>query len=48
MATVIREAIDEKVARSSPLPRSIGMGASGRADTARRTGEERPETRSWR
>jgi hypothetical protein len=48
MATVIREAIDEKVAQSRPVPRSLGIGASGRRDLARRAGSERPEPRSWR
>jgi Ribbon-helix-helix protein, copG family len=48
MATVIREAIDEKVAISRPKPRSLGIGASGRSDIARRSGTERPEPRSWR
>lgn len=48
MATVIREAIDEKVDKARPLPRSLGIGASGSADTARRTAEERPEPRAWR
>jgi hypothetical protein len=48
MATLIREAIDEKVAGARPKPRSLGVGASGSTDTARRAGEERPEPRSWR
>ena len=48
MATVIREAIDEKVARVRAWPRSLGVGASGATDTARRAGEERPEPREWR
>lgn len=48
MATIIREAIDEKVASVRPRPRSIGVGASGAADTARRAGDERPEPRAWR
>jgi hypothetical protein len=48
MAALIREAIDEKASRLSPKPRSLGMGASGMSDTARLTGEERPEPRSWR
>lgn len=48
MATIIREAIDEKADRLPPRPRSLGIGASGTADTARRSGEERPEPRSWR
>jgi hypothetical protein len=51
---VIREALAEKAARyvptprERPLPRSLGMGASGHTDTARLAGEERPEPRSWR
>ena len=48
MATIIREAIDEKVERLAPKPRSLGIGASGTTDTARRSGDERPEPRSWR
>jgi predicted DNA-binding ribbon-helix-helix protein len=48
MATIIREAIDDKLASERPLPSSLGIGASGVTDTARRTGQERPEPRSWR
>ena len=48
MATVIREAINEKVDRVRPRPRSLGIGASGTTDTARRTTAERPEPREWR
>jgi hypothetical protein len=48
MATVIREAIDEKLAGARPRPRSLGIGASGRQDAARRSADERPEPRSWR
>lgn len=48
MAAVIREAIDEMIERHAPKPRSLGVGDSGTRDTARRTGEERPEPRSWR
>jgi predicted transcriptional regulator len=48
MATVIREAIDEKVAAIHPHPRSIGIGESSEPDTARRSADERPEPRSWR
>lgn len=48
MATIIREAIDEKTQRLAPRPRSIGAGASGATDTARRAADERPEPRSWR
>jgi hypothetical protein len=48
MASIIREAIDEKVATYRPRPRSLGIGASGTVDTARRAGDERPEPRAWR
>ena len=48
MATIIREAIDEKAGRFAPRPRSLGIGASGTTDTARRSAEERPEPRPWR
>jgi predicted transcriptional regulator len=48
MATVIREAIEEKVAAVHPRPRSIGVGASGETHTAQRSTVERPEPRSWR
>ncbi|MBX3029527.1 MAG: ribbon-helix-helix protein, CopG family [Chloroflexi bacterium] len=48
MAVVIREAIDEKVARTRPRPRSLGIAASGHRGTARLAGEERPVPRSWR
>ena len=48
MAAVIREAIDTTIERHSPKPRSLGAGASGTNDTARRTGDERPEPRAWR
>jgi predicted transcriptional regulator len=48
MATLIREAIDEKVDRLAPKPRSLGIGASDTTDTARRSADERPEPRAWR
>ena len=48
MATLIREAVEEKVAATQPRPRSLGIGDSGTTDTARRAGEERSEPRSWR
>jgi hypothetical protein len=48
MATIIREAIDEKAGGLAPRPRSLGIGASGATDTARRSSEERPEPRQWR
>ena len=48
MASLVREALEEKVASHRPRPRSLGVGSSGHADTARRAGNERPEPRSWR
>ena len=48
MAALIREAIDTAIERHAPRPRSLGVGASGTPDTARRTGDERPEPRAWR
>jgi plasmid stability protein len=48
MATLVREALEETVANARPTPRSIGVGASGSTDTARRTAIERPEPRTWR
>ena len=48
MAALIREAIDETIERHAPRPRSLGVGASGASDTARTTGDQRPEPRAWR
>ena len=48
MASLIREAVEERVERHRPVPRSLGIGASGQSDTARRAGEERAEPRPWR
>jgi len=48
MAALIREALEAKVRDHRPRPRSLGIGASGHADTARRAGEERAGTREWR
>ena len=48
MAALIREAIDATIEQHAPRPRSLGVGASGTADTARRAGDERPEPRAWR
>jgi predicted transcriptional regulator len=48
MAALIREAIDATIEQHAPRPRSLGVGASGTADTARRAGNERPEPRAWR
>jgi len=48
MAVLIREALEEKVSRHRPRPRSLGIGSSGRGDTAAQTAAERPVPRSWR
>jgi CopG-like RHH_1 or ribbon-helix-helix domain, RHH_5 len=48
MANLVREALEELVANARPTPRSLGIGASGSTDTARRTAVERPEPRPWR
>jgi predicted transcriptional regulator len=48
MAALIREAIDETIERHAPTPRSLGIAASGRRDTARQTATRRPEPRTWR
>jgi len=46
MATVVREALEERVGRARPVPRSIGVGSSRSTDTALRTAAERPEPRA--
>jgi metal-responsive CopG/Arc/MetJ family transcriptional regulator len=48
MASLVREAVEEKVGGYRPRPRSLGIGESGRTDTAQRAGQERPEPRTWR
>jgi metal-responsive CopG/Arc/MetJ family transcriptional regulator len=48
MAAVIREALDEAASRHRARPRSLGIGASGHSDTARRTAEEHSQPRPWR
>jgi len=48
MASLVREAVEERIERYRPRPRSLGVGESGRTDTARRAGDERPEPRPWR
>ena len=48
LAAIVREALEEKAAQYRPRPRSLGIGASGVRDTARRTAGERPEPRPWR
>lgn len=48
LAALVREALEEKAQRFRPRPGSLGIGASGHTDTARRTAVERPEPRPWR
>jgi len=48
MATVIREALEEKAKEYRPKPRSLGVGASGFTDTAQRSGDEWVPPVSWR
>ena len=48
MAEFVREALEEKLAARRPRPGSLGVGASGRHDTARDASDERPEPRTWR
>ncbi len=48
LATVIREALEEKAMNWRPKPRSLGIGDSGRTDVARRIGEETAIPEPWR
>ena len=48
IASLVREALEAKARSHRARPRSLGIGASGQADTARRSAEERVEPRSWR
>jgi hypothetical protein len=48
MATIIREALEEKAQEYLPKPRSFGIGDSGRSDISRRIGEEPIEPPPWR
>ena len=48
IASLVREALEEKASGYRRRPRSLGIGASGSTDTARRTAQERAEPRSWR
>jgi plasmid stability protein len=48
MATLIREALEEKVANDRPRPRSLGIAASGHADTSERASTKRPVPCPWR
>lgn len=48
LATVIREALEEKAQAYHPKPHSLGVGDSGRTDIARRTTEEPVVPQPWR
>lgn len=48
IAALVREALEEKVRSYRPRPRSLGIGASGHKDTARRSSDERALPRPWR
>jgi hypothetical protein len=48
LATVIREALEEKARAYRPKARSLGIGDSGRTDIARRTAEEPAIPHPWR
>jgi metal-responsive CopG/Arc/MetJ family transcriptional regulator len=48
MAEIVREAVEEKLTAYRPKPRSIGLGASGRSDTARLIGDAEIEPSPWR
>ena len=45
LATIIREALDEKALNNRPRPRSAGIGDSGHTDTSERMSHERPVPR---
>jgi hypothetical protein len=48
LATVIREALEQKAASYHAKPRSLAIADSGRSDLALRTGEEPPVPEPWR
>jgi len=48
MSSLVRDAVEQKLKTHRPRPRSLGIGASGHSDTARRSAQERPEPRPWR
>lgn len=48
VASLVRQAIEQKTKDRRPRPRSLGLGASGHTDTARRTGDEWAIPRPWR
>jgi predicted transcriptional regulator len=48
MATVIREALEEKADKARPKPRSFGIADSGRSDISQRIGDEPVPPLTWR
>ena len=48
MATIIRDAIEQKVNEARPKPKSIGIAESEFSDTSELSIGMRPEPRSWR
>jgi predicted transcriptional regulator len=48
MASLILEAVAGKAFAQRPKALSLGIGASGHSDTARRASDERPEPPTWR
>jgi hypothetical protein len=48
LATIVREALEDKAKEYRPKPKSLGMGSSGRSDIATTEGSERVPPRSWR
>jgi predicted transcriptional regulator len=48
MATIIREAIEQKMNEKRPKPKSLGIAESGHSDTSELSIGMRPEPRSWR
>jgi hypothetical protein len=48
LATVVREALEEKALAFRPKPTSLGSGQSGVTETAQTTASNRQPPRSWR
>ena len=48
MASIIREAIEEKMKQKRPKPKSLGIFDSGYTDTSTTLATERTPPRSWR
>ena len=48
MASIIREAVEEKADKHRPMPRSIGIFDSGRTDIAKSSADLKLEPPEWR